>query len=352
VPADRAATGRDSETDTSATADTSANADTSTKADASTKTDAVMRAEAPTRVEAPTRADAATRAEAADRSGSERREDSPAPSDAAGQGAESTPDVQDVQETKSHGTSAAEASVPGQEPAGTEPEAGRTPDAKQTGAEPSGAEEAAAGQVPGAKPHGTEPSGAEPTGTEPTGTEPTGAEPHPAHADEGDSGGTPAEDAEADADAAREGEPTARDAVSAPGPDGRPRRVTRRFPLFTRDTARPEGGGRAAPRDAPAPVRQWPILAVTGTVGLGLLLTALDLFKFGTLLIGVALLAGGVMRWMLPDVGMLAVRSRFTDLVTYSVLGVTIALLAMMAQPNPLLEIPFLDDTLHFTIRT
>ncbi|MGW3419125.1 DUF3017 domain-containing protein [Streptomyces phaeochromogenes] len=150
----------------------------------------------------------------------------------------------------------------------------------------------------------------------------------------------------------REGEPTATDAVSAPGPDGRPRRTTRRFPLFTRDTARPEGGGRAAPRDAPAPARQWPILAVTGAVGLGLLLTALDLFKVGTLLIGVALLAGGIMRWTLPDVGMLAVRSRFTDLVTYGVLGVTIVLLAMMAQPNPLLEIPFLDDTLHFTIRT
>ncbi|MCX4560378.1 DUF3017 domain-containing protein [Streptomyces phaeochromogenes] len=254
--------------------------------------------------------------------------------DAAGQGAEGTPDVQD---TGSHGTSAAAGvSVPEQEPTGAEPEAGQTPDAQ---------------------PDGTEQHGTEPSATEPSGAGSPGAEPHPAHADERDSGeadsdGTPAEDAEAGVDAAHEDEPTARDAVSAPGPDGRPRRTTRRFPLFTRDTARPEGGGRAAPRDAPAPARQWPILAVIGTVGLGLLLTALDLFKVGTLLIGVALLAGGVMRWMLPDVGMLAVRSRFTDLVTYGVLGVTIVLLAMMAQPNPLLEIPFLDDTLHFTIRT
>ncbi|MEU9956191.1 DUF3017 domain-containing protein [Streptomyces sp. NPDC050982] len=192
----------------------------------------------------------------------------------------------------------------------------------------------------------------ETSAAEASGTEATGTESHPAHVDEGDSGGSPAEDAEPGAGAVHEGEPTARDAVSAPGPDGQPQRTTRRFPLFTRDTARPEGGGRAAPRHAPAPARQWPILAVIGTVGLGLLLTALDVFRFGTLLIGVALLAGGVMRWMLPDVGMLAVRSRFTDLVTYGVLGVTIVLLAMMAQPNPLLEIPFLDDTLHFTIRT
>ncbi|MEU9880189.1 DUF3017 domain-containing protein [Streptomyces phaeochromogenes] len=211
--------------------------------------------------------------------------------------------------------------------------------------------------MPDAKPHGTEPEAGQAPDAKPTGTEPRRTEPHPAHADEGDadeadSDGTPAEDAEPGVDAAHEGEPTVRDAVSAPGPDGQPRRTTRRFPLFTRDTARPEGGGRAAPRDAPAPARQWPILAVSGAVGLGLLLTALDLFKIGTLLIGVALLAGGVMRWMLPDVGMLAVRSRFTDLVTYGVLGVTIVLLAMMAQPNPLLEIPFLDDTLHFTIRT
>ncbi|GGV80449.1 DUF3017 domain-containing protein [Streptomyces griseoloalbus] len=143
---------------------------------------------------------------------------------------------------------------------------------------------------------------------------------------------------------------TVRDPVSAPDAEGVPRRTTRRFPLFTRDTARPEGGGRAASGDAPAPARQWPILAVLLTVGLGLLLTALDLFRLGTLLIGVALLAGAVLRWLVPDVGMLAVRSRFTDIVTYGGLGLAIALLALMVQPHPWLEIPFLKDTLHFTV--
>jgi hypothetical protein len=146
-------------------------------------------------------------------------------------------------------------------------------------------------------------------------------------------------------------EETVRDAISAPDAEGKPRRTTRRFPLFTRDTARPEGGGRAAPGDAPAPARQWPILTVLSAVALGLLLTALDLFRVGTILIGAALLAGAVMRWMLPSVGMLAVRSRFTDMLTYSVLGIAIVVLALMAQPHPLLEIPFLDDTLHFTVR-
>ena len=148
----------------------------------------------------------------------------------------------------------------------------------------------------------------------------------------------------------RQAEETVRDAISAPDAEGRPRRTTRRFPLFTKDTARPEGGGRAAPGDAPAPARQWPILAVLGLVGLGLLLTALDVFRYGTLLIGVALVIGAVLRWVLPDVGMLAVRSRFTDIVTYGVLGLAIVLLALMVQPHPLLQIPFLKDTLHFTV--
>ncbi|AIS00101.1 DUF3017 domain-containing protein [Streptomyces glaucescens] len=141
-----------------------------------------------------------------------------------------------------------------------------------------------------------------------------------------------------------------RDAVSAPDADGVPRRATRRFPLFTRDTARPEGGGRAASGAAPAPARQWPTLAVLGTVGLGLLLTAFDVFRLGTLLVGVALLGGAVLRWLLPGVGMLAVRSRFTDIATYGALGSVIVLLALMVQPDPWLEIPFLKDTLHFTV--
>ncbi len=142
-----------------------------------------------------------------------------------------------------------------------------------------------------------------------------------------------------------------RDPVAAQGAGGRPRRGTRRFPMFTRDTARPEGGGRAAPGDAPAPARQWPLLAVLGTVGLGLLVTAFDAFRVGLLLIGLALLGGAGLRWFLPRVGMLAVRSRFTDIVTFGLLGCVIVLLALMVQPKPWLEIPFLDDALHFTVR-
>ncbi|MFD3518564.1 DUF3017 domain-containing protein [Streptomyces sp. NPDC058657] len=156
------------------------------------------------------------------------------------------------------------------------------------------------------------------------------------------------------AEAQAEPEPVAKGVVSAPGPDG-PVRTTRRFPLLTRDTARPEGGGRAAPGDAPAPARQWPLITVLGATGVGLLLVAVDAFdigfRLGTVLIGVALLTGAALRWVLPSVGMLAVRSRFTDIVTYGALGLTITLLALMTQPNPWLTVPLLEDAVRFTVR-
>ncbi|MBI0379110.1 DUF3017 domain-containing protein, partial [Streptomyces albiflaviniger] len=61
-------------------------------------------------------------------------------------------------------------------------------------------------------------------------------------------------------------EPTAgeqpQEPPAPPAGPGRFIRRSRRFPLITRDTARPEGGGRAAPGAAPAPARQWPLLTV------------------------------------------------------------------------------------------
>ncbi|MFJ3695594.1 DUF3017 domain-containing protein [Streptomyces sp. NPDC090052] len=120
---------------------------------------------------------------------------------------------------------------------------------------------------------------------------------------------------------------------------------------MTRDTARPEGGGRAAPGDAPAPARQWPLLTVLVTIGVGLLLVAFDVTRVGLLLVGLALLGGAVMRWCVRSVGMLAVRSRFTDMLTYGVLGFLITLLALMVQPQPWLQVPFLEGLMRFTVR-
>ncbi|WP_371795477.1 DUF3017 domain-containing protein [Streptomyces sp. NBC_01718] len=164
--------------------------------------------------------------------------------------------------------------------------------------------------------------------------------------------------AEVTAEDAGVGSGTSDAADGEPAPGDGPRvepRPSRRFPSFTRDTARPEGGGRAASGGAPAPARQWPLLAVLCTAGIGLLIVAVNpfaqAFRIGTILIGVALIGGAVLRCVVPSVGMLAVRSRFTDLVTYGLLGVLIVLLALVAQPKPWLDVPFLEHAVRFTIR-
>ncbi|MEV6730092.1 MULTISPECIES: DUF3017 domain-containing protein [unclassified Streptomyces] len=138
--------------------------------------------------------------------------------------------------------------------------------------------------------------------------------------------------------------------AAAAGAAGTEAAKSRRFPSVTQDTARPEGHGRAAPGDALA-ARQWPMLSVLAATAVGLLLTALGHPRAGCLVIGVALITASVLRRVLPSVGMLAVRSRFTDMVTYGLLGVAITLLALVMEPRPLLEIPFLESAVRFTVR-
>ncbi|MCT2542195.1 DUF3017 domain-containing protein [Streptomyces atratus] len=170
--------------------------------------------------------------------------------------------------------------------------------------------------------------------------------------DDGDGGDGDVRDGRASDAGAGDGD--AREGEGDGGTGAAPR-PSRRFPSLTRDTARPEGGGRAASGDAPAPARQWPLLAVLCTAGIGLLIVAVDpfaeAFRVGTMLIGAALIGGAVLRLVVPSVGMLAVRSRFTDLVTYGLLGFLIVMLALVAQPKPWLDIPFLEQAVHFTIR-
>ncbi|WP_411108101.1 DUF3017 domain-containing protein [Streptomyces sp. c-19] len=158
---------------------------------------------------------------------------------------------------------------------------------------------------------------------------------------------------EGDAEGAVEAAASAGTATGASG-SAAPGGPRRRPPTVTTDTARPEGGGRAAPGDAPAPARQWPLITVLGLAGLGLLVVGTDpfpeAFRIGAILVGAALLVGAAMRRVLPSVGMLAVRSRFTDMITYGVMGGLIVLLALMVQPDPWLRIPFLEDVLHLTV--
>ncbi|WP_338316180.1 DUF3017 domain-containing protein [Streptomyces bohaiensis] len=178
----------------------------------------------------------------------------------------------------------------------------------------------------------------------------------PGGADEsGADGGTGGETAEAARAAAGAPADAAAPAAEAgAGAEGEPRRGlrlargSRRYPTVTRDTAPPEGGRRYADGDAPAPIRQWPLLSVIAVLFSGLLVMIVD-FRIGLLIVGAAMLAGAVLRFTVSAVGMLAVRSRYTDVLTYGGMGVVIVLLTLMAQPRPWLEVPFLNDILRFS---
>ncbi|WP_424212192.1 DUF3017 domain-containing protein [Streptomyces sp. BI20] len=184
------------------------------------------------------------------------------------------------------------------------------------------------------------------SGPAPAGDEPDrAASQRDAAADAGSGSGTASGSGSGQGSGAGEGRAAARSAGGRPA-----RRTGRRFSLTT-DTARPEGGGRAAPGDAAAPVRQWPMLSVLAATAIGLSVTALGQPRVGCLIIGVALIGAAVLRRVLPSVGMLAVRSRFTDLVTYGFLGVAITFLALVLEPKPWLEVPFLEDAVRWTVR-
>jgi uncharacterized membrane protein YjjP (DUF1212 family) len=118
----------------------------------------------------------------------------------------------------------------------------------------------------------------------------------------------------------------------------------------TTGTFRPEGGSAAAGRDMPVPVRQWPIVLVLAFVGVGLLVLALGAWRAGIVTVGVGMLVGALLRIVLPEVGMLAVRSRFTDIVVMGVLGAVIVVLALAALPDPVIHLPLvgrLGDLVH-----
>jgi hypothetical protein len=118
-------------------------------------------------------------------------------------------------------------------------------------------------------------------------------------------------------------------------------KARRRPPVKTTGTFRPEGGSAAAGRDKPVPVRQWPIVLVLTVVGVGLLVTALGAWRAGIVTVGVGLLLGAALRAALPEVGMLAVRSRFTDIAVMGVMGAVIVVLALASLPDPVIHLPF-----------
>ncbi len=83
-------------------------------------------------------------------------------------------------------------------------------------------------------------------------------------------------------------------------------------------------------------LRQLPLLVVLLTVGTGLLLVTVGHWRRGLVVIGLTLVAAGVLRLLLPvrRVGFLAVRSRPTDVVLMAGAGLALTVIAL-AIPAP-----------------
>ena len=78
-------------------------------------------------------------------------------------------------------------------------------------------------------------------------------------------------------------------------------------------------------------VRQLPLLAVLVTVGIGLLLVTFEHWRWGLVVIGLALIGAGLLRLLLPvrRVGFLAVRSRPIDVVLMAGAGLALTVIAL-----------------------
>jgi len=106
-------------------------------------------------------------------------------------------------------------------------------------------------------------------------------------------------------------------------------------------------GRPEAPDGAPVPVRrrdsiaevlvgEWPLVAVLGVCLAGLLVVLDNHFRRGTVLFAGGLVLAAGLRLVLPtpEAGSLAVRSRFTDVLTLAALGLGVLLTALVV-PAP-----------------
>jgi hypothetical protein len=86
------------------------------------------------------------------------------------------------------------------------------------------------------------------------------------------------------------------------------------------------------PQDRNGVLRQLPLALVIGGAALGLVIIGLHHFRWGNLLIAGSLLVAAFFRLVLPTrrAGLLAIRSRFTDVATMSVMGGSLMLLALI----------------------
>ncbi|MGC0422562.1 DUF3017 domain-containing protein [Embleya sp. AB8] len=99
----------------------------------------------------------------------------------------------------------------------------------------------------------------------------------------------------------------------------------------------PEGGASLA---GPGPLREWPAMVVFGCLIAALLTAALNGFRIAAILIAGTFLVAAILRLFVSDVGVLAVRSRFTDVGMLLFFGAAVLFLGLSI-PNPLVDLPW-----------
>ncbi|MEU4668898.1 DUF3017 domain-containing protein [Amycolatopsis sp. NPDC023774] len=93
--------------------------------------------------------------------------------------------------------------------------------------------------------------------------------------------------------------------------------------------------------DRPHTKRSWTVHVPFGLVMLLLLAAALRILQYhwreGAVLVGAALLVGGVLRLLLPEdrVGLLAIRGKVVDIVTYAALCAAVLYIAFTITGGP-----------------
>jgi hypothetical protein len=83
-------------------------------------------------------------------------------------------------------------------------------------------------------------------------------------------------------------------------------------------------------------VRQWPLGLVLLAVAAGMVLVAVEYWRRGLIVMGLAVVGAGLLRLVLPvrRAGFLAVRSRVIDLVLYLGTGLTLTVIAVLIPPG------------------
>lgn len=91
------------------------------------------------------------------------------------------------------------------------------------------------------------------------------------------------------------------------------------------------------PREQRRRLPEWPLLVVVSGVVLGLLLTVLNGWRAGAVVVGASVLLAGGFRLFLPVrvLGLMVVRSRPVDVAVLVAAGVGITVLAIIVPPPP-----------------